>query len=148
MTTCFLCRWKHCWKTEIQYWKMLMKFLQKMHRYSCILPPFNYSFFGQLVTWDSSQYVWCPLRPLQAVLSSVAAAHSREVQWTASEGLVVQLQALARGFLLRQRLGVRLHFLNTQLPAIITIQVSSHLIVQRWKKKSGIFWYLVTIVGT
>lgn len=61
--------------------------------------------------------------PLQAVLNSVTAAHGREVHWKASEGLVVQLQARAQGFLLRQRLGARLHFLNTQLPAIITIQV-------------------------
>ena len=60
------------------------------------------------------------------MLSSVTAAHSKEVQWRASEGLVVQLQARARGFLLRQTLGARLHFLNTQLPAVITIQVSTH----------------------
>lgn len=55
--------------------------------------------------------------------SSVTVAHSREVQWKASELLVMQLQARARGFLLRQKLSERLHFLNTQLPAIITIQV-------------------------
>lgn len=59
---------------------------------------------------------------IQAVLSSVTATHSREVQWMASEGLVVQLQARARGFLLRQSLGARLHFLNAQLPAVLTIQ--------------------------
>lgn len=60
---------------------------------------------------------------LQAVCSRVTVAHSREVQWKASELLVVQLQARVRGFLLRQKLSERLHFLNTQLPAIITIQV-------------------------
>ncbi|KAJ8287966.1 hypothetical protein COCON_G00006250 [Conger conger] len=59
---------------------------------------------------------------IQEVLWSVTAAHSREVQWKASEGLVVQLQARVRGFLVRQRLGHRLHFLHTQLPAIVTIQ--------------------------
>ncbi|XP_030637038.1 ras GTPase-activating-like protein IQGAP3 isoform X2 [Chanos chanos] len=59
---------------------------------------------------------------IQAVLNSVTAAHSREVQWKAYEPMVLQLQARARGFLLRQKLGARLHFLNTQLPAIITIQ--------------------------
>lgn len=63
---------------------------------------------------------------LQAVCNSVTVAHSREVQWKASELLVVQLQARARGFLLRQKLSERLHFLNTQLPAIITIQVRNH----------------------
>lgn len=61
--------------------------------------------------------------PLQAVCSSVTAAHSRDVQWKASEPLVLQLQARIRGFLLRQKLSERLHFLNTQLPAVITIQV-------------------------
>lgn len=64
--------------------------------------------------------------PLQAVCSSVTVAHSREVQWKASELLVVQLQARAQGFLLRQKLSERLHFLNTQLPAIVTIQVRKH----------------------
>ncbi|XP_056142140.1 ras GTPase-activating-like protein IQGAP3 [Lampris incognitus] len=59
---------------------------------------------------------------IQAGLSSVTAAHSRECQWKASEDLLVQLQAQSRGFLLRQRLGARLHFLNTQLPAVIRIQ--------------------------
>ncbi|KAJ8354659.1 hypothetical protein SKAU_G00222260 [Synaphobranchus kaupii] len=59
---------------------------------------------------------------IQAVLSSVTGEHSREVQWKASEPLVVQLQARIRGFLVRQRLGNRLHFLHTQLPAIVTIQ--------------------------
>lgn len=54
-------------------------------------------------------------------------AHSREVQWKASEPLVVQLQAHARGLLLRQKLFERLHFLNAQLPAVITIQVRNML---------------------
>lgn len=65
----------------------------------------------------------CVCRPLQAVCSSVTAAHSRDVQWKASETLVLQLQARMRGFLLRQKLAERLHFLNTQLPAVVTIQV-------------------------
>lgn len=66
------------------------------------------------------------LSPLQALCSSVTMAHSREVQWKASEQMVVQLQAHARGFLFRQKLSERSHFLNTQLPAIITIQVRKH----------------------
>lgn len=59
---------------------------------------------------------------IQAVCSGVTAAHSRDVQWRASEPLVLQLQARMRGFLLRLKLQERLHFLNTQLPAVITIQ--------------------------
>ncbi|KAM9511306.1 ras GTPase-activating-like protein IQGAP3 [Salvelinus alpinus] len=78
-------------------------------------------------TWERPQgFVQCTVflghEEIQAVLSSVTAAHGREVHWKASEGMVVQLQARVQGFLLRQRLGARLHFLNTQLPAIITIQ--------------------------
>ncbi|KAL0984873.1 hypothetical protein UPYG_G00149790 [Umbra pygmaea] len=78
-------------------------------------------------TWERPQgfvqnTVFLAHEEIQGVLSRVTAAHSREVQWKASEDFLVELQALARGFLLRQKLGARLHFLNTQLPAIITIQ--------------------------
>uniref|UniRef100_A0AAR2JB22 Ras-GAP domain-containing protein n=1 Tax=Pygocentrus nattereri TaxID=42514 RepID=A0AAR2JB22_PYGNA len=62
---------------------------------------------------------------IQSVCSSVTLAHSRDVQWQASEPLVLQLQARVRGFLLRQKFAERLRFLNAQLPAIITIQVRS-----------------------
>uniref|UniRef100_A0A8C8FLC5 IQ motif containing GTPase activating protein 3 n=1 Tax=Oncorhynchus tshawytscha TaxID=74940 RepID=A0A8C8FLC5_ONCTS len=87
-------------------------------------------------TWERPQgFVQCTVflahEEIQAVLSSVTAAHGREVHWKASEGLVVQLQARAQGFLLRQRLGSRLHFLNTQLPAIITIQSHWRRFVQQ-----------------
>uniref|UniRef100_A0A8C2I3L9 IQ motif containing GTPase activating protein 3 n=1 Tax=Cyprinus carpio TaxID=7962 RepID=A0A8C2I3L9_CYPCA len=68
---------------------------------------------------------------IQAVCSSVTAAHSRGVQWKASEPLVLQLQAHMRGFLLRQKLAERLHFLNTQLPAVITIQSHWRRLVQQ-----------------
>ncbi|XP_060777825.1 ras GTPase-activating-like protein IQGAP3 [Neoarius graeffei] len=79
---------------------------------------------------------------IQAVCSSVTVAHSREVQWKASELLVVQLQACARGFLLRQKLSERLNFFNTQLPAIITIQ--SHwrrCLQQRAYRKRLVYLY-------
>uniref|UniRef100_A0A8C2I261 IQ motif containing GTPase activating protein 3 n=1 Tax=Cyprinus carpio TaxID=7962 RepID=A0A8C2I261_CYPCA len=69
---------------------------------------------------------------IQAVCSSVTAAHSRGVQWKASEPLVLQLQAHMRGFLLRQKLAERLHFLNTQLPAVITIQVTLNMHTQKF----------------
>ncbi|XP_077086091.1 ras GTPase-activating-like protein IQGAP3 [Siphateles boraxobius] len=59
---------------------------------------------------------------IQAVCSRVTSAHSRDVQWKASESLVQQMQARMRGFLLRQKLTERLHFLNTQIPAVLTIQ--------------------------
>ncbi|XP_070293428.1 ras GTPase-activating-like protein IQGAP1 [Salvelinus sp. IW2-2015] len=70
-------------------------------------------------TWERPQgfvqsTVFLDCEELQAVLSSVTVAHSPEVHWKASEGLVVQLQARAQGFL-RKRLGARLHF--SQHPA-------------------------------
>ncbi|XP_076842837.1 ras GTPase-activating-like protein IQGAP3 [Brachyhypopomus gauderio] len=78
-------------------------------------------------TWERPQdfvqnSIFLTHEEIQAVCSSVTMAHGREVRWRASEGLVVQLQARARGVLLRQRLAARLHFLNTQLPAVVTIQ--------------------------
>ncbi|KAG9345332.1 hypothetical protein JZ751_009878 [Albula glossodonta] len=78
-------------------------------------------------TWDRPQgfvqnSLFMAHEEIQTVVTSVTAAHSREVQWKASESMVVQLQARIRGFLVRQRLGKRLHFLHTQLPAIVTIQ--------------------------
>ncbi|KAM9404075.1 LOW QUALITY PROTEIN: ras GTPase-activating-like protein IQGAP1 [Salvelinus alpinus] len=92
-------------------------------------------------TWERPQgfvqsTVFLDCEELQAVLSSVTVAHSPEVHWKASEGLVVQLQARAQGFL-RKRLGARLHFLNTQLPAIITIQSHWRRFVQQraYKKR-------------
>ncbi|XP_062848476.1 ras GTPase-activating-like protein IQGAP3 isoform X2 [Trichomycterus rosablanca] len=78
-------------------------------------------------TWDRPQgFVQNSLflnhEDIQAVCSGVTAAHSREVQWRASEPFVAALQARARGFLIRQRLSERLHFLHSQLPAVVTIQ--------------------------
>ncbi|XP_066538517.1 ras GTPase-activating-like protein IQGAP3 isoform X2 [Hoplias malabaricus] len=78
-------------------------------------------------TWERPQgfvqnSVFLNHEEVQMVCKSVTLAHSRDVQWKASEGMVMQLQAHARGFLLRQKLAERMHFLNTHLPAIITIQ--------------------------
>uniref|UniRef100_A0A8C7LQC0 IQ motif containing GTPase activating protein 3 n=1 Tax=Oncorhynchus mykiss TaxID=8022 RepID=A0A8C7LQC0_ONCMY len=99
-------------------------------------PPYYFHLHKLEGTWERPQgFVQCTVflahEEIQAVLSSVTAAHGREVHWKASEGLVVQLQARAQGFLLRQRLGARLHFLNTQLPAIITIQSHWRRFVQQ-----------------
>uniref|UniRef100_A0A8C1YA47 IQ motif containing GTPase activating protein 3 n=1 Tax=Cyprinus carpio TaxID=7962 RepID=A0A8C1YA47_CYPCA len=87
---------------------------------------------SRLVSERVNEDCVCVCRPLQAVCSSVTAAHSRGVQWKASEPLVLQLQAHMRGFLLRQKLAERLHFLNTQLPAVITIQVTLNMHTQKF----------------
>uniref|UniRef100_A0A8C9VMN6 IQ motif containing GTPase activating protein 3 n=1 Tax=Scleropages formosus TaxID=113540 RepID=A0A8C9VMN6_SCLFO len=78
-------------------------------------------------TWDRPQgfvhnSLYLGRKDIQAVISRVTVAHSRELQWKASEPMLVQLQAQMRGYLVRQQFGARLSFLHTQLPAVITIQ--------------------------
>ncbi|KAM8814731.1 ras GTPase-activating-like protein IQGAP3 [Rhynchonycteris naso] len=59
---------------------------------------------------------------IQSAVTKVTAAHDRQQLWKANVGLVVQLQALFRGFLVRQKFAEHLHFLRTWLPAVIKIQ--------------------------
>lgn len=63
--------------------------------------------------------------PLQAAVTKVTAAHDRRLLWKASEGFVTRLQARLRGFLARQLFSERAHFLRTQLPAVLIIQVTA-----------------------
>lgn len=62
-------------------------------------------------------FVW------QEVVSSVSGLYSRRGLWRGSQALVVRLQALSRGFLLRQQLQARRHYLMVHTPAVILIQV-------------------------
>lgn len=57
------------------------------------------------------------------MVSSVSASHSRSALWKSNEALVIRLQAVARGFLLRQRLEARRRHLVAHTPAVVTIQV-------------------------
>ncbi|KAM8812612.1 LOW QUALITY PROTEIN: ras GTPase-activating-like protein IQGAP3 [Rhynchonycteris naso] len=73
-------------------------------------------------TWE--QPPGCPLNTshltweeIQSAVTNVTAAHDCQQLWNANVGLVVQLQALFCGFLVRH-----LHFLRTWLPAVIKIQ--------------------------
>uniref|UniRef100_A0A6Q2YIM3 IQ motif containing GTPase activating protein 3 n=1 Tax=Esox lucius TaxID=8010 RepID=A0A6Q2YIM3_ESOLU len=126
-------------ETDCNIWDKLQTYISRMYWYSgdnrspwlrikTDDGSFYYFHLNKLEgTWERPQgfvqsSVFLTHEEIQAVLSGVTAAHSREVQWKASEDLVVQLQARTRGFLLRQTLGARLHFLNTQLPAVTTIQ--------------------------
>ncbi|XP_076746531.1 ras GTPase-activating-like protein IQGAP3 isoform X1 [Maylandia zebra] len=59
---------------------------------------------------------------IQEVVSSVSAQYSRGVLWRNSEALVVRLQALSRGFLIRWRMTARRHFLMNQMAAVVVIQ--------------------------
>ncbi|XP_045901398.1 ras GTPase-activating-like protein IQGAP3 isoform X2 [Micropterus dolomieu] len=59
---------------------------------------------------------------IQEVVSSVSGSYSRSVLWRSSEALVVGLQAVSRGFLIRQKLEARRRYLTSQTPAVIVIQ--------------------------
>lgn len=65
----------------------------------------------------------CHVPPQQEVISGVSGSYSRSVLWKSSEALVVRLQAVSRGFLIRQKLEARRRYLISQTPAVVTIQV-------------------------
>ncbi|NXA56755.1 IQGA1 protein, partial [Nothocercus julius] len=59
---------------------------------------------------------------IQSVVTRVTAAHDRERLWEANTGLVTQLQARARGFLVRRAFATHCHVLREQWPAATKIQ--------------------------
>ncbi|XP_045310452.1 ras GTPase-activating-like protein IQGAP3 isoform X3 [Leopardus geoffroyi] len=59
---------------------------------------------------------------IQSAITKVTAARDRQQLWKANVGLVIQLQARMRGFLVRQKFAERSRFLRTWLPAVIRIQ--------------------------
>ncbi|XP_042832302.1 ras GTPase-activating-like protein IQGAP3 isoform X1 [Panthera tigris] len=59
---------------------------------------------------------------IQSAITKVTAARDRQQLWKANVGLVIQLQARMRGFLVRQKFAERSRFLRTWLPAVIKIQ--------------------------
>uniref|UniRef100_A0A673H676 Ras GTPase-activating-like protein IQGAP1 n=1 Tax=Sinocyclocheilus rhinocerous TaxID=307959 RepID=A0A673H676_9TELE len=71
--------------------------------------------------YDSSQLT---TEDIQSVLSSVTAEYNREQLWLANEPLIIQLQALIRGYLVRRAHNVRLEYLRKQEPSIIRLQAS------------------------
>ncbi|XP_075934586.1 ras GTPase-activating-like protein IQGAP3 [Anarhichas minor] len=68
---------------------------------------------------------------IQEVVGSVSNSHSRSILWRSREALVARLQAVSRGFLLRQKLEARRHYLSSQTPAVITIQAHWRRLVQQ-----------------
>ncbi|KAF7648200.1 hypothetical protein LDENG_00160500 [Lucifuga dentata] len=68
---------------------------------------------------------------IQAVVSSVSDSYSRTALWRSSDALVVRLQALSRGFLIRQKLEARRRFLFSQTPAATIIQAHWRRFVQQ-----------------
>uniref|UniRef100_A0A8C1XBD6 IQ motif containing GTPase activating protein 2 n=1 Tax=Cyprinus carpio TaxID=7962 RepID=A0A8C1XBD6_CYPCA len=70
---------------------------------------------------DSSQLT---KEDVQSVLSSVTAEYNREQLWLSNEALIIQLQALIRGYLVRRAHNDRLTYLRKQEPSVIKLQAS------------------------
>ncbi|KAK2845226.1 hypothetical protein Q5P01_011885 [Channa striata] len=68
---------------------------------------------------------------IQEVISNVSGAYSRSILWRSSKSLIVRLQALFRGFLLRQQLETRRCYLSSQTPSVIVIQSHWRRFVQQ-----------------
>ncbi|XP_026227186.1 ras GTPase-activating-like protein IQGAP3 [Anabas testudineus] len=75
--------------------------------------------------------VFIDRQEIQEVISSVSGSYSRSVLWRSSEALFIRLQALCRGFLIRQKLEARQHYLISQTPAVIVIQSQWRRFVQQ-----------------
>uniref|UniRef100_A0A8C4YDP1 IQ motif containing GTPase activating protein 2 n=1 Tax=Gopherus evgoodei TaxID=1825980 RepID=A0A8C4YDP1_9SAUR len=66
---------------------------------------------------------WLTSEEIQTIVGQVTADYNREQLWFANENLILQLQALARGFLVRKSYEERKGFLQKQEPSVIKIQV-------------------------
>uniref|UniRef100_A0A672QDG1 Ras GTPase-activating-like protein IQGAP1 n=1 Tax=Sinocyclocheilus grahami TaxID=75366 RepID=A0A672QDG1_SINGR len=76
---------------------------------------------------DSSQLT---KEDIQSVLSSVTAEYNREQLWLANEALIIQLQALIRGYLVRRAHNDRLKYLRKQEPSVIKLQVLNFILMK------------------
>ncbi|XP_062468347.1 ras GTPase-activating-like protein IQGAP2 isoform X1 [Pezoporus occidentalis] len=65
---------------------------------------------------------WLSGEEIQSIVGQVTADYNREQLWLANENLIVQLQARAKGFLVRQNYRERKAYLQSQEPSAIKIQ--------------------------
>ncbi|KAM6186832.1 ras GTPase-activating-like protein IQGAP2 isoform 2-T2 [Sarcoramphus papa] len=65
---------------------------------------------------------WLTGEEIQSIVGQVTADYKREQLWLANENLIVQLQARARGFLVRKNYQERKAYLQNQEPSAIKIQ--------------------------
>ena len=59
----------------------------------------------------------------QTCLSAVTATYDRELLFQANEKFIVMIQSRVRGYLARKQYNERVNFMQTQLPAIVRLQV-------------------------
>ncbi|NXP48122.1 IQGA2 protein, partial [Heliornis fulica] len=69
-----------------------------------------------------SKTSWLTGEEIQSIVRQVTADYNREQLWLANENLIVQLQARARGFLVRKNYQERKAYLQNQEPSAIKIQ--------------------------
>uniref|UniRef100_A0A8D0H7B2 IQ motif containing GTPase activating protein 2 n=1 Tax=Sphenodon punctatus TaxID=8508 RepID=A0A8D0H7B2_SPHPU len=69
-----------------------------------------------------SKTSWLTREEIQNIVEQVTADYNREQLWLANEKMVVQLQARARGFLVRKYYEERRAYLEKQEPSVIKIQ--------------------------
>ncbi|KAM9167883.1 ras GTPase-activating-like protein IQGAP2 isoform 1-T1 [Mergus octosetaceus] len=65
---------------------------------------------------------WLTGEEIQNIVGQVTADYNREQLWLANENLIVQLQAQARGYLIRKNYQERKAYLQSQEPSAIKIQ--------------------------
>ncbi|NXK52842.1 IQGA2 protein, partial [Chauna torquata] len=65
---------------------------------------------------------WLTGEEIQSIVGQVTADYNREQLWLANENLIVQLQARARGFLVRKNYQERKAYLRNQEPSAVKIQ--------------------------
>ncbi|XP_061873723.1 ras GTPase-activating-like protein IQGAP2 isoform X1 [Colius striatus] len=65
---------------------------------------------------------WLTGEEIESIVGQVTADYNREQLWLANENLIVQLQAQARGFLVRKYYQERKAYLHNQEPSAIKIQ--------------------------
>ncbi|KGL92677.1 Ras GTPase-activating-like IQGAP2, partial [Charadrius vociferus] len=65
---------------------------------------------------------WLTGEEIQNIVGQVTADYNREQLWLANENLIVQLQARARGFLVRKNYRERKAYLQNQEPSAVKIQ--------------------------
>ncbi|NXO58045.1 IQGA2 protein, partial [Aramus guarauna] len=65
---------------------------------------------------------WLTGEEIQSIVGQVTADYNREQLWLANESLIVQLQARARGFLVRKNYQDRKAYLQNQEPSAVKIQ--------------------------
>uniref|UniRef100_A0A8C8RRS7 IQ motif containing GTPase activating protein 2 n=1 Tax=Pelusios castaneus TaxID=367368 RepID=A0A8C8RRS7_9SAUR len=93
----------------------------------------RYSYYYQVETGESTcvppdgfipKTSWLTGEEIKTIVGQVTADYNREQLWFANENLILQLQAIARGFLVRKSYEERKGYLQKQEPSVIKIQAS------------------------